>query len=58
MDTAVVTVIWDAEVVAIITVGAEAAGITMDGHAADTADGVNCYIEAASITGRLHRQSV
>jgi hypothetical protein len=36
-----VTGIWDAAVVAIITDGAEAAGITMDGHAADTADGIN-----------------
>jgi len=53
-----VTGIWDAAVVAIITDGAEAVVITMDGHAVDTADGVNCYIEAASITGRLHRQSV
>ena len=35
-----VTDIWGAEVVAIITVGAEAAGITMDGHAADIAAGV------------------
>jgi hypothetical protein len=55
MDMA--TGIWDAAVVAIITDGAEAVVITMDGHAADTADGVNCF-EAASITGRLHRQSV
>ncbi len=48
-----VTGIWYAAVVAIITDGAEAAVITMDGHAADTADGVNSDIEAASITGRL-----
>jgi hypothetical protein len=34
-----VTGIWGAEVVVIITVGAEAAGITMDGHAADIAAG-------------------
>jgi hypothetical protein len=53
-----VTGIWDAAVVAIIMDGAEAVVITMDGHAADTADGINCYIEAAPITGRLHRQSV
>jgi len=35
-----VTGIWGAEVVAIITVGAEAAVITMDGHVADIADGI------------------
>jgi hypothetical protein len=55
MDMA--TGIWDAAVVAIITDGAEAAVITMDGHAADTADGVNSDIEAASITGRLQPPS-
>ena len=37
---ATVTDIWGGEVVAIITVGAEAAGITMDGHVADIADGI------------------
>jgi hypothetical protein len=37
---ATVTDIWGVEVVAIITVGAEAAGITMDGHVADIADGI------------------
>jgi hypothetical protein len=37
--TVMVTDIWGAEVVAIITVGAEATGITMDGHAADIAAG-------------------
>jgi hypothetical protein len=36
-----VTGIWDAAVVAIITDGAEAVVITMDGRAADTADGIN-----------------
>jgi hypothetical protein len=51
-----VTGTWGAAVVAIITDGAEAAVITMDGHAVDTADGINCYIEAASLTGRLRRQ--
>jgi hypothetical protein len=35
-----VTGIWGAEVAAIITVGAEAAGITMVGHVADIADGI------------------
>jgi hypothetical protein len=34
-----VTVIWGAEAVVIITVGAEVAGITMDGHAAGIAAG-------------------
>jgi len=52
-----VTGIWDAAAVAIITDGAEAAVITMVGHAADTADGINCYIDAASLTGRLQLQS-
>jgi hypothetical protein len=52
-----VTGIWVAAVVAIITGGAEAVVITMDGHVADTADGINWYIEAAPITGRLHRRS-
>jgi len=52
-----VTGIWVAAVVAIITDGAEAAVITMDGPAADTADGINDYIEAASITGRPQLQS-
>jgi hypothetical protein len=52
-----VTGIWDAAVVAIITDGVEAVVITMDGHAADTADGINCDIEAALITGRLQPQS-
>jgi hypothetical protein len=51
-----VTGIWVAAVVAIITDGAEAVVIIMDGRAADTADGINCYIEAASLTGRLRRQ--
>ena len=37
---ATVTDIWGVEVVAITTVGAEAAGITMVGHAADIADGI------------------
>ena len=36
-----VTGIWDAAVMAIITDGAEAGVITMVGHAADTADGIN-----------------
>jgi hypothetical protein len=36
-----VTGIWDAAVVAIITDGAEAVVIIMDGPAADTADGIN-----------------
>ncbi len=36
-----VTGIWDAAVVAIITDGAEGVVITMDGHAADTVDGIN-----------------
>ena len=36
-----VTGIWVAAVVAIITGGAEAVVITMDGHVADTADGIN-----------------
>jgi hypothetical protein len=49
-----VTGIWDAAVVAIIADGAEAVVIATDGHAADTADGVNCYNEAASITKRPH----
>ena len=53
-----VTGIWDAAVVAIITDGAEAVVITMDGHAADTADGIDCYIEAVPPLGRLHWQSV
>jgi hypothetical protein len=39
--TVMVTGIWGAAVVAIITVGAEAVGITMDGHAADIAAGAN-----------------
>jgi hypothetical protein len=52
-----VTGIWVAAVVAIITDGAEAAVITMDGPAADTADGINGHIEAASITGRPQLQS-
>ena len=34
------TGIWGVEVVAITTVGAEAAAITMDGHVADIADGI------------------
>ena len=46
-----VTGIWDAAAVAIITDGAEAAVITMDGHAADTADGISCDIEAALDNG-------
>jgi len=50
-----VTGTWDAAAVAIITDGAEAAVITMDGHAADTADGIKCDIEAASITGGFSR---
>jgi len=54
---AMVTGIWDVAAVAIITDGAEAAVITMDGHAADTADGINCDIEVASITGRLQLKS-
>jgi hypothetical protein len=37
---AMVTGIWGAEVVDIITVGAGAAGIIMDGRAADIADGI------------------
>src|SRR5216683_5106181 len=41
-----VTGIWVAAVVAIITDGAEAVVIIMDGPAAGTADGINCYIEA------------
>jgi hypothetical protein len=46
--------IWDdAAVVAITTVGTEAADIIMDGPGADIADGINyiAYIKAASITG-------
>jgi hypothetical protein len=45
---AMVTGIWDAAVVAIITDGAEAAVIIMDGHAADTADGINSAASAQS----------
>jgi hypothetical protein len=52
-----VTGIWDAAVVAIIMGGAEAVVITMGGHVADTAGGIDCYIGAASIKGRLHRRS-
>jgi len=37
---ATVADIWGVEVAAIITVGAEAAVITMDGHVADIADGI------------------
>jgi hypothetical protein len=37
---AMVMVIWGAEAVAIITVGAEVTGITMDGRAADITDGI------------------
>ncbi len=44
--------IWDAAVVAIIMAGAGVMVITMDGLAAGTADGINGYIGAASITGR------
>jgi hypothetical protein len=32
--------IWGGEVAAIITVGAEAMGITMDGHVADISDSI------------------
>ena len=35
-----VTVIWGVEAVAIIMVGAEAAGITMDGHVAGISDSI------------------
>jgi len=34
-------IIWGAAVVAITTVGTEAADIIMDGPGADTADGIN-----------------
>jgi hypothetical protein len=37
---ATVTDIWGVEVAVIITVGGEAAGITMDGHVADISDSI------------------
>jgi hypothetical protein len=37
---ATVTDIWGGEVTAIITVGAEVAGITMDGHVAGISDSI------------------
>jgi len=53
-----VTVIWGAEVGAIITVGAEAAGITMDGHAADIAAGAksNPAIAVVALVTTTHSE--
>ena len=48
-----VTGIWDAAVMAIITDGAEAVVITMDGTGDGITDGINSEIEAALVTGRL-----
>lgn len=52
-----VTGIWDVAVVAIITDGAEAVAITMDGTGGGTTDAINSNseIQAALVTGRLLR---
>ena len=52
-----VTGTWDAAAVAIITDGAEAAVITMDGHAADTADGISCEHMRSNRVRSLKRSS-
>jgi hypothetical protein len=46
-----VTGIWDVAVVAIITDGAEAVVITMDGTGDGTTDAINSELEAALVTG-------
>ncbi|MEA2796572.1 MAG: hypothetical protein QOI87_3952 [Bradyrhizobium sp.] len=48
-----VTGIWDVAVVAIITDGAEAVVITMDGTGDGTTDAINSELGAALVTGWL-----
>ena len=50
-----VTGIWDVAVVAIITDGAEAVVITMDGTGDGTTDAINSELEAALVTGGFSR---
>src|SRR5260370_3067291 len=56
--TVMVTGIWGAEVAAIITVGAEAAGITMVGRVADIADGIESGKDSVGGKPRLPRRVI